>query len=74
MDAVVNIIPDDTGEWTGSASELLALLPDMELQPNTITRKLNVNTDRLFTEYGVIYTNSHTRDGSRLRLKKIKVA
>lgn len=29
------------------------LLPDMDIQPNVLTRKLNIGAERLFVDYGI---------------------
>ena len=54
--------------WSGAASDLLPLLSEVDLQPNTLTRKLNVNVERLLNEYNIRYENSRTRQGSHIKL------
>ena len=39
------------GEWTGTASELIGLVPDIGMKANTLTRKLNVNVSSLFNDF-----------------------
>ena len=41
----------------------------VELKPNTLSMKLNVNTGRLYREYGIRYSNSRTHDGRRITLR-----
>lgn len=41
--------------WTGSASELLFLLPNISVKANVLTRKLNVKVGSLYTNYGILY-------------------
>lgn len=41
--------------WTGSASELLQLLPDTTVRANVLTRKLNVKAGSLYKDYGILY-------------------
>ena len=55
-------------EWQGSATELIALLGE-DMQPNILTRKLNVKVSELLSEYQIQYTAKRTRDGSSLCLK-----
>ena len=53
--------------WNGSATELVALLSE-NLQPNILTRRLNVKAGELRSEYGIEYTMKHTRNGSAISL------
>ena len=57
-------------EWEGSASELAEKL-GAEISPNILTRKLNVNARTLHDQYGIEYSSRHTRDGSRISLKRM---
>lgn len=55
-----------TGErWTGSPTELVALL-GVDMKPNTLTMKLNINAGRLMNEYGIRYESSRCHDGRRI--------
>ena len=56
--------------WSGSATELLELLGE-SMQPNILTRMLNVKGSSLKTEYGIAYTSRHTRNGSIILLSKL---
>ncbi|MCC8105260.1 MAG: helicase RepA family protein [Clostridiales bacterium] len=59
-------------EWTGSATELLELMPDTQLKPQALTRKLNVSVSVLYNEFGISYTqNSRSRDKRTFTLKKV---
>ena len=53
--------------WNGSATELVALLSE-NLQPNILTRRLNVKAGELRSEYGIEYTMKRTRNGSAISL------
>lgn len=57
-------------EWSGTASDLLQALPKIDLQPNILTRKLNVNIERLFTDYGICY---ETKRGHSSRVIKLSL-
>ena len=57
--------------WTGSATELAALLGE-EIKPNILTRRLNVKYGRLKSEYGVAYTISRNRSGSCINLRRVE--
>ena len=58
--------------WQGSATELLALLQE-DIQPNILTRRLNVKAGELMNEYQIEYAMRHTRNGSAISLKKLGV-
>ena len=53
--------------WNGSATELAAVLGD-DMQPNILTRRLNVKAGELRSEYGIEYTMKRTRNGSAISL------
>ena len=58
--------------WNGSATELAAILGD-DMQPNILTRRLNVKAGELRNEYGIEYTAKRTRSGSFISLVRISV-
>ncbi|OOB78566.1 MAG: hypothetical protein BEN19_08805 [Epulopiscium sp. Nuni2H_MBin003] len=43
LEKISKIFSDEVQTWTGTATELLELIGEKELQPNTLSRKLNVN-------------------------------
>jgi len=61
LEAVASMVTEDTPGWEGSATELMLRLRDknsaLDIQPNSLTRRLNVYGDRLKAEYGVAYRN-----------------
>jgi len=61
LDAVADMVTEGDPEWDGSATELMLRLRDknsaLDIQPNALTRRLNVYGDRLKAEYGVAYRN-----------------
>ena len=61
---------EEQHEWSGTASDLLQDLPEIDLQPNILTRKLNVNIERLFTDYGICY---ETKRGHSSRVIKLSL-
>ena len=71
LEKISQIFTKEILTWQGTATELLTVLNDENLQPNTLTRKLNINVDRLVNEYGICYENSRTRNGSNIKLSKI---
>ena len=56
-----------SAEWSGSPTELRELLK-VDMQPNTLTKHLNVNAGRLFNEHNIQYENSRTHAGRRIKL------
>ena len=58
--------------WQGSATELLTLLQE-DIQPNILTRRLNVKAGELMNEHQIEYAMRHTRNGSAISLKKLGV-
>ena len=54
-------------KWVGTPTELASIL-GVDMKPNTITMKLNVNAGRLFSEYGIRYESKRTHDGRRVMI------
>ncbi|MCD7865525.1 MAG: helicase RepA family protein, partial [Clostridiales bacterium] len=62
----------DRQEWTGTATDLLGLLPDLQIKPQSLTRKLNVNVSALYNDFNISYTqNSRSREKRTFTLKKL---
>lgn len=72
LEAVNAFLSEDKTEWQGTATELLSLLPDMGLQPNVLSRKLNVANSNLLNDYGILYEKGrgHERSITLRRLEK----
>ena len=64
----INAVVGDA--WNGSATELAALLGN-DMQPNILTRRLNVKAGELRNEYSIEYTAKRTRNGSFISLVRI---
>ena len=69
VEQVGQLMSAELPEWEGSASELVEKL-GLDTGPNILTRKLNVNARTLHDQYGIEYSSRHTREGSRIRLKR----
>ena len=69
LDEIAAVITEDSPAWNGSATELAALL-QADMQPNILTRRLNVKAGELLNEYGIDYTVKRTRNGSFIRLTR----
>lgn len=66
--AIAGLLTPTIPEWLGSASDLIDRLDGMEVQPNVLMRKLNVNADRLWNEYGIQLKSIRTHEGRLVRL------
>ena len=72
LDKIAAVITEDTPVWNGSATELVALLQE-NIQPNILTRRLNVKAGELLNEYGIDYGVKRTRNGSFISLVRKSV-
>lgn len=54
-------------QWTGTATELACLL-GLDMQPNALTRHLNVNASRLLNEHHIRYDNRRGHNGRSILL------
>ena len=70
-DAVLETVAKLVKEsWCGSPTEL-AMLLQVGMQPNTLTKHLNINAGRLFEDYGVQYENTRTHAGRKITLTPV---
>ncbi len=67
LEAVGKMITAENPTWQGSATELAGLL-NLDIQPNAMTKRLNVQAGKLLNSYHIRYTNTHSRNGSRITL------
>ena len=67
LERVAALVTDERPTWQGSATELIAEL-GLELKPNALAKRLNVNATKLLNEYQIRYTNAHIKTGSRITL------
>lgn len=68
LEVISKIVSEEDSVWKGTASELLEKLPEINLNPNVLTRKLNVSVGRLLDEYGIRYENSRNHNGRIITL------
>ena len=54
-------------EWKGTPTKLAALL-GVDMKPNALTRRLNVNAGRLLNEYSIRYESSRSRSERTVKL------
>ncbi len=67
LEAVAKLVAEP---WCGSPTELATLL-QVDMQPNTLTKHLNVNAGRLFEKYGVQYENARNHAGRKITLTPV---
>ncbi len=67
LEAVAKAVSADSPEWQGTASDLLALT-GLNMKPNTLTLRLNVNAGRLMSEYHIAYESSRNHAGRQVKL------
>ena len=72
LEKIAAVITEDSPVWSGSATELVALLGE-DIQPNILTRRLNVKAGDLLNEYSIEYTVKRTRTGSAISLTRRSV-
>ena len=69
LDKIAAVITEDNPAWNGSATELVALLQE-DIQPNILTRRLNVKAGDLLNEHCIEYAVKRTRNGSFISLAR----
>ena len=68
LEAIAKVVSEEQPQWSGTASELLQLLPEMDMQPNILTRKLNISMERLFVDYGIRYESKRGHSSRMIKL------
>ena len=75
VDKVLEVIAkfiEKQKRWQGTATELLNCLSEINMQPNKLTKKLNVSVEKLYIDYQVIYKSSRGHDGRMIYLEKLE--
>lgn len=72
LDAINAMLTADKREWSGTPTELAAALC-LEIKPNVLSLRLNVNAGRLQNEYGIQYESGRTHAGRHIKLLKIEL-
>lgn len=67
LEAIGSFINADNPTWEGTATELIEKL-ELDIKPNALSLKLNVNAGKLYNLYFVQYSNSRTHKGRRITL------
>ena len=68
----INVFLTDRQAWEGTATELVNQLPDMQLQANVLSRRLNTVNSQLFNDYGIFYDNKRGHE-RKIILKRLEV-
>ena len=68
LKAVAKMMTDQN--WTGTPSQLVEDL-GFDIQPNTLSKRLNVKASQLENEYGIHYESKRTHAGRRIILNRI---
>lgn len=68
IEAIGNFINENNPSWEGTATELIKKL-GLDIKPNVLSLKLNVNAGKLYNLYFVQYTNKRTHKSRRIYLK-----
>ena len=68
LEAVAKMMTDQS--WTGTPSQLVGDL-GFDIQPNTLSKRLNVKASQLENEYGIHYESKRTHAGRRIILNRI---
>ena len=71
LEAINNFLTEDKPEWEGTATELVSQLPDMQIQANVLSRKLNVVNSQLLNDYGIFYDNRRGYE-RKITLKRLE--
>lgn len=67
LELVAKQLSDDAPDWQGTPTELVSLL-GVDMKPNALTMKLNINASRLLNEHGIRYESSRCHGGRKVRL------
>ena len=71
LEAGAALVTAERPEWNGTATDLAAVL-GLDIQPNALTKRLNVRAGKLLLDFHIGYTNTHIRTGSRIRLALVE--
>ena len=71
LEQISSFLSSGSHEWTGTPTELASLL-GVEMKPNALTRRLNVNAGRLLNEYSIHYESSRSRNERTVKLAMLE--
>lgn len=67
LERIAERVTADNPQWCGTPTELCEYLA-VDIKPNAITQKLNVNVNSLMDEYKIAYHYKRTHEGRRITL------
>ena len=70
LEAVASLLSPEHPEWSGTATALVDAL-NIDMKPNALSMKLNINASRLHTDYSIRYKCSRCHAGRSISLKLI---
>lgn len=73
LEKIAQLFSSGSNEWAGTPTELCSIL-QLDIQPNALTRKLNINAGRLLNEYKIFYENSRSRSERKVKLSRLEQA
>lgn len=62
LECIANLVTEENPIWQGTATELMEKL-GLDMKPNVVSLKLNVNAGRLMNDYSIRYTNKRNHSG-----------
>lgn len=62
LECIANLVTEENPTWQGTATELIEKL-GLDMKPNVVSLKLNVNSGRLMNDYSIRYTNKRNHSG-----------
>lgn len=62
LECIANLVTEENPTWQGTATELIEKL-GLDMKPNVLSLKLNVNAGRLMNDYSIRYTNKRNHSG-----------
>lgn len=62
LECIANLVTEGNPTWQGTATELIEKL-GLDMKPNVVSLKLNVNAGRLMNDYSIRYTNKRNHSG-----------
>lgn len=68
LEAIGSFINADNPNWDGTATELIEKL-ELDIKPNALSLKLNVNAGKLYNLFFVQYSNSRSHKGRKITLR-----
>lgn len=71
LEAINAFLTEDRQEWEGTATELVKQLPDIQLQANVLSRRLNTVNSQLLNDYGIFYDNKRGHE-RKIILKRLE--